>query len=343
VLLILSACGTVRANRQLLSPAARASLRSPRTVVALSQTVIGTSIVECARAGLPNVPYVGNGLIGLLAAAVVTTAIDTAAEVAAQDCETTRAQETEQAAWPVRDALLGHDSEAVMRDALTRALGPLTWLGTNAVQLEHVRASATNKDLLQQFHAGSAQRQVLLVRMDQWLTPDFEELVVNAEVWLLTGQTREVESKGGRTRREPAAAFHNVLVASVHPEGWPDNGQMTPDNAIRLWSQEGTARRALDTALDEVAQLLAYDLAPVGPAGDGDYRAPRGSAPGAVTPLASRDDRGYIMYPLSPTQLKLAKVAGFIERQTPTRKWVRLPTGELVSTGAPFAAASPSF
>jgi hypothetical protein len=84
----------------------------------------------------------------------------------------------------------------------------------------------------------------------------------------------------------------------------------------RLWTQEQgkTARAVLDTALQELAALIAYDLTAQAPPDRQPYKAPEGAEKhlgGTVEPIA----RGPML--------------GYVEHKTPGRVWVRLPLGEL--------------
>lgn len=268
--------GCAGATRVALNDAQRDQLGSVRTVGALSQQELRVTVV-------PSNTGAAFGLVGALIDASVTNS---------------RAKDAESAVVPVRNSLVGYEPSRTLGVALKRELGSLTWLKHNSVE---VRQAAESKAAIAELVNASNTDMLLLIQTDYQLAPAFEAMVVKARVSMLPRKSaappREpTDDDPSPKADEPKPVYFNTISASAPLPGFTA-GKTTMAEAANLWADNDGkyARRALAGGIDELARMIAFDLAQGGPP----------DAPAAEAVL--REENG--------------------------RKWLRSRSGELRSEG----------
>lgn len=274
---------------------------APAVVSFYEHGALGTTIV---RADVNTSSFgAGMGMAGILVGAVIGTAVESA-------IVSSRQSAADDAAWPVRDGLLGYDPGATLSGALTRELGPLGWLKGRPVEILPLASTPRSRPVPQMLKSRRASS-MLLIEVDHMLTPTFDGMAVGADVALYSTQASN--------KSEPVAVYSNSLWAFVTLEEEqpriPPHGANEPklsmEEAADVWSKNGgeKARQALDLCFTELARMIAYDLQ------RGELRQERGQRRVELTDL-----RGYPQ-------------AGVVELREGRRFWVRLDGGVLYSMG----------
>jgi hypothetical protein len=271
----------------------RTQIGSAKTIAALAQPEIGTSINEADSRGQ-------FGIVGVVIDAAVNHSQSKTAEAAVV---------------PVHDALVGYDPRHALGAALTRELGPLNWLKGNSVEVMQLGDSSPNAV------AGlvkKSDRDALLLALCEYrLTPSFRTIVMTANVALYPRPAPH--SSDGAAQAEDEATrplYFNEITASVTLPG-KAVAKLTKDQAAKLWAENDgrRARRAIDVAIVELARMIAFDLDQ--PPSE-SYAPPEGAKKMKV---------------LGKDELKVHVVTGYVVRQENGRPWVRLRSGELKSAG----------
>jgi len=271
-----------------ISSDSRTQLGAVNGIVGLRQQEIGTSI---------NRSNVSAATGGGLIAAIVDMSVDNA-----------RAKKAESAVTSVRDALVNYQPGNVLAGDLQKALASVPGVNPSHVDVRQIIDPKTTGAWIQ----GSGGASVLLVTLDYKLSPNFDSIIVSAEVSLHPGGDRL--GKIAQTKSDlPPLVYYNVLSCTGSLPGL--TGQQTPDGMARLWAANGgqPARMVLDAGLQELAAMIAYDLtAPAPPEGEA-YKAPDGAEKRLATVYGTMD----------------TTFQGYIEHKADGWIWVRLPAGQL--------------
>jgi len=278
VLLLSTACAS--AHRRALGEEQRKELGEFRKVSSIRQREMDVTIRHAT----------GGRAFGLIGMAV-NSGIDS-----------DRRQAAEARVTPVRKALAGHDVPGALRAALEERLAAVAFLGPAPVEAVAVYGPNALRALTK------PGRPVLLVEAYYRLTPAFDGVTVAADVWVFPARIPEGEPAD-------AALFRNALfsVVTLPPEVSAGSPEM---NAALLAADDGRlAKAALQVGIEDLARLVAFDLAVGAPEG-GEYRPPTGAKRDIVVhPETELTDTGWVV----------GKEGG--------RVWVRLKSGVIYSQG----------
>jgi hypothetical protein len=209
----------------------------------------------------------------------------------------------------VRDALVNYQPGDVLATDLRKTLATLP--GFALAQMD-TRQITDNKN----FNAWAAElgnNSVLLVDLNYSLNPAFTALEVGATVWIHPGTGRLAGTPPGRPDLPSFIYFNSFGITVPFPshQGWSVN---EIQNRAQQWSQNDgqTIRSALNSAFQELAAMIAYDLTHTpAPANNQLYDAPVGAKMG----WAGLSDP--------------PAIHGYIEHNAGGRIWVRSTQGEL--------------
>jgi hypothetical protein len=234
--LLLMATGCATPLRVGVTDDRRTQIASAKTISALSQQEIGTSINAADSHGQ-------FGLVG--------TVIDAAVN-------NSQVKTVEASVVPVRNALIGYDPGLALGARLTRELGPLKWLKGNSVEVVQLGDSspAAVADLVKK----SDKDAVLLALCEYRLVPSFRTIVMTAKVSLRPRPApRSADGAAQAEDAPPDVLYFNQITASVT---LPPKAKLTRDQAAKQWAENDgrRARRALDVAIAELARMIAFDL-----------------------------------------------------------------------------------
>ncbi len=286
VIAFLSGCATP--SRVPISSDSRSQLGTVTGFVGLRQQEIGTDINRSNVSAAT-----GGGLLG----AIIDMSIDNS-----------RAKKAESAVTPVRDALINYQPGNVLAADLQNALATVPGVSPSHIDVRQIIDANTTSDWIK----GAGESSVLMVNLTYELSPNFDSIIVSAAVSLHPGGGRLAaiaKSKSGL----PPLVYYNVLSSTRSLPGLA--GVQSSAETAKLWAVDGgrPARTTLDTSLQELAAMIAYDLAASAPAEGELYKAPDGSQKHLAT-----------IYDGMTRTLQ-----GYVEHQADGRVWVRLPTGEL--------------
>lgn len=307
-LLVSTGCATT--TRVPLTDAQRSSLGSVKTVAAVAQQEVAVSIV-------PSTAGAAFGLVGAIVDATTNKG---------------RVKTAEEAAVPVRNALVGQEAPATLRAALSKELQGLPWLKGNAIEAKQL---APTTEAVTALVKESKTDLVLLVQVDHRLTPDFGAMVITAEVSLLgkppPRDPNAPQTPENATPPPPPKLYFNTLWTQAPLPGWsPPSPPPVPtkealDAAAQRWAADGgkLARRAFEGGIAELARMIAFDLAQGGPAGATSPAATYETPPGAKVVTAAG-------------KFGVGVASGFVLREEKGRAWSRLGSGELTASGELF-------
>ena len=289
---ILLTGGCAATVRVALPEEQRARLGRVVTVASLQQQELGVTIEPF------NGGAAGGGLVGGLVGGLIEAGVNNS-----------RTKDAEAAAVPVRNALVTHETAAMLRNAIAKEVVGVRFLGNGPVELRTVQDADAARALV-----ATGDHCVLLVAAEQFLTPSFDAVVVAADVWLLPTQIPE------ETSPYDAALYKNTFLVPTYLPSGQNRGDLK-ENAS-AWAAEGgaRARAALENGLADLARLVAFDLAQ-GPPTNGRSYGPHQSA-----------ERRSVRSPRNAE-----KIEGFVVRVDHGRAWVRVPSGVLYSIEAAFS------
>ena len=289
-----SGCAT--ATRVPLAAEKRPQINSSQAIVGTRQQEIGTSINK-SMASVAT----GGGLIG----AIVDSAV-----------ENSRAKKSEAAVVPVRDALVGYNPGQVLAEALHKELPSVAWLKP---QLPEAR-SLTDDTLVVSWVDQNANDLVLIVALDYRLAPDFSGLDLAARVSAFP-RTEALRAGTKKTAAGAAPAIYfNTLITHVRMPGWPEE-EPEREAAAALWAANKgeKARTCLDSGLQELGRMIAFDIQQDGPPQKALYKEPDGVETYRVPAITAF---GVVMP---------QRISGYPLHAENGRHWLRIPTGELIS------------
>lgn len=177
-----------------------------------------------------------------------------------------RANDAEGEVRPLRDALIGFDFDATLKQDLERELASVGWLAASGVTVNKDVTDARHDAILKQSAAGG----VLFVATDYSLSPNFSKLKVSAMVSLFprgdefhaaAGKVgvRPAQKKGSvRTRLQHAAYYNTLAVETALPQA---GAEMAPDRDANRDAWGANQGEKLRSALTRSTQLLAQTLA----------------------------------------------------------------------------------
>jgi hypothetical protein len=274
-----------------ISSDSRTQLGEVKGIVGLQQQEIGTEINPSNVSAA-----MGGGLIG----GIVDASIDDA-----------RAKKAEAAVKPVRDALIDYQPGNVLAVDLQKALAAVPGASPSHIDVRQVVDPNTTSGWINAPGGAS----VLLVTLRYKLSFDFKSMIVSAVVSLhpaggrLAGIT---QTKAGL----PPLVYYNMFSSINILPGV--TGPQSPDGMVTLWAADGgrQAQAVLNTGLQELAAMIAYDFtAPAPPQGE-LYKAPEGAEKHFGIAEYGANNVGF---------------QGYIEHKADGRVWVRLPPGQLCS------------
>jgi len=249
----LMAIGCAKPTRVPLKEDLRASINSTKTVAGFTQQEIGTSIQSAQGASAGQF-----GLIG----ALVESGIDNS-----------RTKAAEGAVGPVRNALLGYDPGKALGEALKKELTPVVWLKSGAVEVQSMGDVTVMTTWLDKCESNV----LLVVRPEYRLTPKFDGVMVTAKVSLhpKTSPLAEAKHPYGTL---PGVIYSNEFTTTYTLSDWPSPAPKELADAAKLWTLDNASkgRALLDSAMAEIAQMIAWDLEQPGSL-EQRYSAPEGA------------------------------------------------------------------
>jgi hypothetical protein len=293
--------GCVGPVRVPISSDSRTQLGEVKGIVGLQQQEIGTEINASNVAAVTG----GFGAIGALTGAIIDSSIDDS-----------RAKKAEDTVKPVRDALINYQPGDVLAADLQKTLAAVPGVNPSHTDVRQVIDPKTTIDWI----TSSGGTSVLLVKLSYNLSPNFDSIIVKAQVSLHAGGGRLAKIAQSPSDDLPPLVYYGVLSSTHTLPGLVD--ALTPDRLATLWSADAgrPAQAALTAGLQELADMIAYDLtAPSPPAGK------RYDTPDGV------EERPIPVYgiPGRPFHDGYTFQDGYIEHKVEGRAWVRLPLGEL--------------
>lgn len=233
--LILLAAGCATTQRVALTPPARANLGAVTTAVSLEQPEIGADINES------NITAATGG--GLLFA-IIDAGINTS-----------RAKKAEKAASEIRKALMDYDATVAVRGALEAQKENLAL----ASMTTESWAPAVNSKVIETKLKKAKGDAVLLISIDQRLSPDFSKIQINARIALFPVKA-ELKAGAEETAGWPAAIYNNRFITDRSLPDFPSGSSREEASALWVADNAAAARAALDACFDELAKMIAYDL-----------------------------------------------------------------------------------
>jgi len=275
-LAVVAATGCATPRRAPLLEGQRTRLDNVKTVASFARPELGVSI-EVSKI---ETYFPGAGMPSLIDAPI----------------NAHRTRVAENAAAPIRQAIVDHDAGSALRAALEKELGSLPWLEGNVVELKKV--TDTREGIAQAVQESGA-NYLLLVQVDHRFTPAFDAIVITARVSVLEKATAR------------PLYLNTILTARRHP-GLPA-GKTPLELAARLWTDANGvgARHALDDGMAELAAMIAFDLTEAKDTGGNLYDA-RGNPRAESVPNAYGAD-----------------MEGYVVREPNGRIWVRFKNGDL--------------
>jgi hypothetical protein len=287
--------GCVGPVRVPISSDSRTQLGKVKGIVGLQQQEIGTEI------NVSNVKAVTGafGAIGALTGDIIDSSIDDS-----------RAKKAEDTVKPVRNALINYQPGNILAADLQNALDDVPGASLSHVDVRQIIDPDTTKKWIDEASDAS----VFLVKLSYTLSPNFDSIIVKAEVSLHAGGGRLAKIAQSPFSDLPPLVYYGIFSSTHTLPGLID--AQTPDGLATLWAADGgrPAQAALAAGLQELADMIAYDLtAPSPPAGK-HYDTPDGV-----------EERPIPVYGIPGRPFH----DGYIEHKVEGRAWVRLPLGEL--------------
>ncbi|HXB03059.1 MAG TPA: hypothetical protein VNV15_09620 [Opitutaceae bacterium] len=283
--------GCVGPVRVPISSDSRTQLGKVKGIVGLQQQEIGTEI---------NPSNVSAATGGGLIAGIIDMSIDDA-----------RAKKAEAAVKPVRDALIDYQPGNVLAADLQNALDDVPGASLSHTDVQQVIDPNTTAEWIN----GSGGTSVLLVTLGYKLSADFKSIIVSAEVSLHPAGGRLASVTQTKANLPPLVYYNMFSSFNILP-GLA--GAQSRDGLVTLWAADGgrQAKTVLNAGLQELADMIAYDLtAPSPPAGE-RYETPDGA------------EKHFGIAEYGATNVGFQ---GYIEHKADGRIWVRLPGGQLSS------------
>ncbi len=291
---LLSGCATP--VRVPISSDSQTQLGEVKGIVGLQQQEIGTEITPSNA----SAATAGFGLIGGITGAIIDSSINDS-----------RAKKAEAAVEPVRDALINYQPGNVLALDLHKALAVVPGVSPSHIDVRQVTDPNTTAGWIN----GSGGSSVLLVNLGYKLSADFKSIIVSANVSLHPAGGRLATVTQTKADLPPLVYYNMFSSLNVLP-GLA--GSPSPDGLVTLWAADGgrQAQAALNTGLQELAAMIAYDLTASAPPQGASYDTPEGA------------EKHFAMAVYGPSNVGFQ---GYIEHKADGRVWVRSPMGQLSS------------